>query len=58
MNETMNYMKYGIIGSVPGFFIGWDDLGVAFILGFVGAMGGFLAKLLSNYLKKRFKLGK
>ena len=58
MNETLNYMKYGLVGSVPGFFIAWGDVGMAFILGFVGAIGGFLAKLLSNYLKKRFKLGK
>lgn len=58
MNETLNYIKYCFIGLIPGVVIAWGDMLWAFILGFLGAMGGFLAKLLTNYLKKRFKLGK
>lgn len=31
------------------------DLGVALLIGFVGALGGFLFKLLLDAIKKRFK---
>lgn len=61
MNEFIQYGKYGLVGvvtSVSGFRI-FDlipDLLIAFFIGFVGAMGGFLAKLLTNFIKKKLNL--
>lgn len=31
------------------------DLGLAFAIGFVGALGGLVAKLLIDYVKKKIK---
>ena len=56
MNESLQYMKYCIVGILPGLYLGWGDLATALILGFAGGFGGFLAKLLTNYLKKRWKI--
>lgn len=53
----MEHLKFSLLGyiftTVTFGFIG--DIGIAFILGFVGALGGLCAKLLYDYIKKRMK---
>jgi len=56
MEEGLGYMKYCIVGIIPGLYLGWGDIAMALILGFVGALGGFFARLLTNYLKKRWEI--
>lgn len=43
-----------ILTTVTFGFLG--DLGLAFLIGFVGAVGGISAKLLIDFLKKRHEL--
>ncbi len=53
----MEHLKFSLLGYVfTAVTFGWiGDIGIAFILGFIGALGGLCAKLLYNYLKKKFK---
>jgi len=57
MNEVMGYLKYGFVGMILS--IGTAELvellvtGVAaLVVGFAGALGGFIAKLVTNRLKR------
>jgi len=43
----------GLVGSLYGFWLeNWQQIALALILGFVGSIGGALAKLLINSLNK------
>lgn len=61
MDETIGYIKYGFVGmiSVIG-YAGWQELLVtgaaALFLGFMGALGGFTSKLLTNWLKRKWDI--
>lgn len=54
----MNYPESLILGfiSAAGISAWFGTIIAAFLIGFVGAIGGLCAKLLYDYLKKRFKL--
>ncbi|KKN74680.1 hypothetical protein LCGC14_0388820 [marine sediment metagenome] len=57
MNEGLGYIKYSVVGFIlSSLTLGWGDIGQALLLGFAGAVGGFLARLLTNYLKKRWEI--
>lgn len=46
----------GYVASAGSFFmLGWADLLSAFLIGFIGAVGGLLANLLFLYVKKKIK---
>lgn len=46
----------GYVASAGSFLVlGWADLLVALIIGFIGAVGGLLANLLFIYVKKKMK---
>lgn len=61
MNEGLQFGKYGLIGfilsisSMPLLDIAFD-VGIAFLIGLFGTLGGFAGKFLTNYIKKRFGL--
>lgn len=54
----MNYPESLILGFISAASItAWaGTILIALLIGFVGALGGFLFKLLLDYIKKRFKL--
>ena len=53
------YTKAGLFGytfSAASFVtLGWSDVVGALIIGFVGAIGGILANMIYQFLKKKFK---
>ena len=61
MNEVPGYIKYMIVGMIPtAIVITWSEIvmtgGLAVLAGFWTAFGGFMAKLLANWLKRKFHL--
>lgn len=50
--ENLKAPLFGYVLTTITFgFMG--DLGIAFLIGFVGALGGLSAKLLIDYIKKK-----
>lgn len=61
MNEVLGYIKYMVVAMIPAaIVITWSDIvitgGLAVLAGFSTAFGGFLAKLLTNWIKKKYNL--
>ena len=63
MDERLGYIKYGLVGmlSMIG-YAGWQELLVtgatAIFVGFLGAFGGFVARLMTNWLKRTWDVFK
>ncbi|KKN67189.1 hypothetical protein LCGC14_0463620 [marine sediment metagenome] len=53
----MEHLKFSLSGYIfTTVTFGWiGDIGMAFILGFIGAFGGLFAKLLYDLIKKKIK---
>lgn len=54
-------MKYGFFGMISMMgYAEWQEMlvtgAIALFVGFMGAAGGFLAKLLTNWLKRKWKI--
>jgi len=61
MEDVMGYIKYMFVAMVGGgLFISWTDVamtgGLALLAGFFTAVGGLLAKLFTNWLKRKWAI--
>ena len=63
MDEILGYIKYMIVGLIPtAILISWSEMvmtgGLAVLAGFATALGGFFARLLTNWLKRKWEIFK
>lgn len=59
MENVTGFIKYCFVGMISMMaFAGWQEMlvtgAIALFVGFMGAAGGFLARLATNYLKRRW----
>ncbi len=48
----MEYLKVSLLGYFVAATLQWGDIGKAFLLGFAGAAGGLVMKILYDVTKK------
>lgn len=61
MDDKLGYIKYVLVGMIPAIaWVNWAEIaitsGLALLAGFMTAFGGFLAKFLTNWLKKKWTI--
>ena len=61
MNEFLGYIKYISVALIPTIiWINWFEIamtgGLALLAGFMTACGGFLARLLTNWMKRKWNI--
>ena len=61
MDERLGYIKYILVGMIPAMvWVNWADIAITSVLallaGFMTAFGGFVARLLTNWLKKKWSI--
>lgn len=61
MNDLPGYIKYMVVAMIPAaIVITWSEVvmtgGLAVLAGFFSAFGGFIARLLTNWMKRRWDI--